>query len=156
MRLIERIVGLLPFFFSKDKKKIKEKTQRRSIGDIGEDIACRSLSEQGYVIRDRNARISHKELDIIAEDDEHVVIVEVKTLSLTRRQAEQERHRASEQIDREKAKNLLSAAKAYTSRNYNGKITRIDVIEVYLGGSEPEIVHIENAVTKATLNRHRR
>lgn len=144
------------FGISKEQKKIKEKTARRTVGDIGEDIACRYLAEHGYVVVDRNARVSHKELDIIAEDDDHTVIVEVKTLSLTREQAEGESHRASEQIDREKAANLLSAAKAYTSRHYNGKTARIDVIEVYLGSKEPEIVHIKNAITRSTLNRHRR
>ena len=157
MSKIDKITNAISsFFLSKKQKEIKKRTSRQTIGYIGEDIACKYLSEHGYAITDRNARISHKELDIVAEDDNYTVIVEVKTLSLTRDQAERESRRASEQIDREKARNLLSAAKAYTSRNYNGKMTRIDVIEVYLGAKDPEIVHIENAVTKSTVHRHRR
>ena len=135
---------------------IKKKTSRKLIGDIGEDLAADYLMDKGYDIVARNVRISHKEIDIVAKNDLYTVIVEVKTLSLSKQEAEQERHRASEQIDREKAKNIILAANAYKNMHYDGRSIRIDVIEVYLGANEPEIVHIENAIGYNTLNRHRR
>ncbi|MEE1356837.1 MAG: YraN family protein [Clostridia bacterium] len=142
--------------FGKRKENKDNRTLKRAVGDLGEEAACKYLVSHGYKIIDRNVRISHKELDIIAEDDYHIVVVEVKTLSQTREQAQQHGQRASEHIDREKALNLLSAAKYYTAANYNGKTPRIDVIEVYLGGGTPELVHTENAVNHRTLYRHRR
>ncbi len=147
---------LSSLFLKKEDGNIKAKTQRRHIGDIGEDIACEYLISLGYSIVGRNIQISHKEIDIVAEDDYTTVIVEVKTLSHTKEYAESCAHRASEQIDREKAQNILCAAQIYTKAHYNGKETRIDVIEVYLGGSSPEIVHTENAINKLMLNRRRR
>ena len=135
---------------------IKKKTSRKLIGDIGEDLAADYLMDKGYDIVARNVRISHKEIDIVAKNDLYTVIVEVKTLSLSKQEAEQERHRASEQIDREKAKNIILAANAYKNMHYDGRSIRIDVIEVYLGAKEPEIVHIENAINKTNIFRHRR
>ncbi len=132
------------------------KTFRRRIGDIGEDIACKYMSKEGYAILARNVQVSHKEIDIIAENDEYTVIVEVKTLSVTKEHAETIGGRASEQIDREKAQNVLDAAKVWCNRNYSGRTPRIDVIEVYLGDDPPSVVHIENAITERTLYRKRR
>ena len=140
----------------KKAERIKEKTSRRLIGDIGEELAAHYLKSQGYEIVGRNVTISHKEIDIVAQNDQYTVIVEVKTLSISKSEAEQERHRASEQIDREKAKNIIQCANSYRSTHYDGRCVRIDVIEVYLGSAEPEIVHIENAIGYKTLNRHRR
>lgn len=48
-------------------------------GKWGEDIAIEHLVTQGYAIVDRNFRIGHKEIDIIAIGDGHIVFVEVKT-----------------------------------------------------------------------------
>ncbi len=153
MSIKDRISSL---FVKKEAKQTKAKTERRRIGDIGEDAACEYLISKGYSIIDRNVRVSHKELDIVAEDELTTVIVEVKTLSLTKEEAEQNAHRASEQIDRKKAENILFAAKHYLSSHYNGKQPRIDVIEVYLGGPSPEIVHMKNAINKLMLTRRRR
>ena len=137
-------------------KKEKTKTVRKHIGDIGEDIACEYLCNQGYRIVARNVQISHRELDIVAEDDFTTVIAEVKTLSQTKEYALSHGHRASEQIDREKAENIISAAQIYRQKSYDGKDLRIDVIEVYLGGASPEIVHTENAINRLMLGRRRR
>lgn len=136
--------------------KAGSKTQKRMIGDIGEDAACKYLTEHGYDVIARNEQVSHKEIDIVAENDDYTVIVEVKTLSVKRTYAETVGKRASEQIDREKTKNLLYAAKTWCNRNYSGRTPRIDVIEVYLGDDPPSIVHIENAINESTLYRKRR
>ena len=53
---------------------------RRSLGDVGESIVARYLTEDGTQILDRNWRCAEGELDIVAQDAEGVLIgVEVKT-----------------------------------------------------------------------------
>lgn len=48
-------------------------------GRVGEEIACRYLEELGYIIRERNWRFRHREVDIIAQEGNELVFVEVKT-----------------------------------------------------------------------------
>ena len=142
--------------FKRKNNKTLRKTFCRRIGDIGEDIACEYLSSLGYNIIARNVQFSHKEIDIVAEDNDYTVIVEVKTLSCTQSYAQSEGKRASNQIDREKAYNVMSAARSWHMHNYSGRAPRIDVIEVYLGDNPPKIVHLENAINERTLYRKRR
>ena len=138
------------------KKETKRKTAKRSIGDIGEDVACEHLASLGYKILARNVQISHKEIDIVAEDDQYTLIVEVKTTSMSKSLADSQGKRPRDNIDREKAKNVLSAARSWCSRNYTGRSPRVDVIEVYLGDTPPTLTHIENAINTRTLYRKRR
>ena len=133
-----------------------KRTQKKMIGDIGEDIACEYLISQGYSIIARNVRVSKKELDIIAENDLFTVFFEVKTLSLSKDEAERDHHRASEQISQQKAQNTIYAAQSWHNSHYSGKEIRIDVIEVYLGDSPARVVHTQNAINKLSLYRRRR
>ena len=57
------------------------KTQKQKVGDIGENLACRFLAESGFKIIERNYRKKWGELDIIAEKEEILHFVEVKTIS---------------------------------------------------------------------------
>ncbi len=54
-------------------------------GNRGEEIACRFLRSQGYVLLGRNLRLAKDEIDILAWDpaDAVVVFAEVKTRSRT-------------------------------------------------------------------------
>ena len=49
------------------------------IGGWGEDIAMEWLRERGYLIVERNWRIGHYEIDIIAQHYDTLHFVEVKT-----------------------------------------------------------------------------
>jgi len=53
--------------------------ERKKLGSRGEDIAARFLRKQGYRIIERNYRSRLGEIDIVAEEDEVIVFVEVKT-----------------------------------------------------------------------------
>ena len=53
------------------------------LGKAGEDAAVKYLEKHDYVIRHRNWRRGHLELDIVAAKDDMLVIVEVKTRSNT-------------------------------------------------------------------------
>ena len=54
----------------------------QEIGSRGEDIAMAWLREQGYYIVERNWRIGHYEIDIIAQRFDTLHFVEVKTRSI--------------------------------------------------------------------------
>ena len=51
---------------------------RQEVGRVGEDAAVAALQARGYRILDRNVRLRHGELEVIAEDAGDVVFVEVK------------------------------------------------------------------------------
>ena len=51
------------------------------LGKAGEDAAVAYLEKNEYVIRHRNWRKGHLELDIVAAKDNELIVVEVKTRS---------------------------------------------------------------------------
>ncbi|TDA70022.1 MAG: YraN family protein [Clostridia bacterium] len=54
---------------------------RRSLGKLGEDAACRFLASRGYEIVTRNFRCRLGELDIVCRQGQTVVFVEVRARS---------------------------------------------------------------------------
>ncbi len=50
-----------------------------AVGRYGEDVAARLLAEQGWTIVERNWRCPTGEIDIVAVEDDTLVVVEVKT-----------------------------------------------------------------------------
>ncbi|MFI1049232.1 YraN family protein [Streptomyces griseoruber] len=53
---------------------------RRAMGEYGEDVAARRLSEAGMTIVERNWRCGRTgEIDIVAHDGDVLVVCEVKT-----------------------------------------------------------------------------
>lgn len=51
----------------------------KQTGDYGENLACDFLKKLGYKILERNFRIRGGEIDIVAQDNDGLVFVEVKT-----------------------------------------------------------------------------
>jgi len=62
---------------------LKKGDNRKRLGIWGEDCACSFLESQGFSIVDRNIRSPHGEIDILAQKDNQLVFVEVKTRSNT-------------------------------------------------------------------------
>lgn len=54
-------------------------THNQKIGEFGETLAKNYLIKHGYKIIDANVKLSYQELDVVAQKDEQVVFVEVKT-----------------------------------------------------------------------------
>ena len=50
-------------------------------GQKGENAAFEALLAKGYLIRDRNWRSGKNEIDIVAEKDNRIIVVEVKSRS---------------------------------------------------------------------------
>ena len=109
------------------------------LGEMGEERARDFLIENGYKIRETKWRTGSLELDIIAEKDDTLVIVEVKTRSGAFAE------NPEQYIDNRKIKNIVTAAERYIMRyDWNGH-TRFDVIAVVVNGQKVEIDHIEDA-----------
>lgn len=53
---------------------------RKQVGKLGEDVACEYLKRHGFTIRDRNYAKKTGELDIIAQEEDTLHFVEVKTI----------------------------------------------------------------------------
>jgi len=58
-------------------------TQKQTIGNLGEDMACKFLMKQGYKIIERNYRKKWGEIDIIATKNNILHFVEVKTTTVS-------------------------------------------------------------------------
>lgn len=109
-------------------------------GKWGEDLAATYLRHKGYVIVERDWKSGHRDIDIVALDDDTMVFVEVKT---RRNRIFGEPEGA---VDYRKLNNLRQAVNYYVkSRHVNCEI-RFDVVTV-IGtpdGGEPEINHIKD------------
>ncbi|MDR1865838.1 MAG: YraN family protein [Bacteroidales bacterium] len=107
-------------------------------GKQGEAIAEAYLVRKGYNILERNWYNVHQEIDIIAEKNGELIIVEVKCRS---------EHPVVEPqlaVNRKKQKMLILAANNYIQQNELDMDTRFDVITVILG-KNVKTFHIKNA-----------
>lgn len=59
----------------------KYMARHNELGRWGEDMACEKLVTEGYAIVERNWRLKHFEIDIIAKKGDRIVFAEVKTRS---------------------------------------------------------------------------
>ena len=108
-------------------------------GQKGEHLAVQYLRIKGYEILERNWRYMHKEIDIIARENDCLVIVEVKTLN----------GRAFGNpmagITRKKQSFLVRAAEAYVLNHNLDTNIRFDVIGIILEKNRSELEHIQSA-----------
>ena len=102
------------------------------IGRYGEDLAAAHLIEHGFTVIRRNYRVSRNEIDIIAENEEYILFVEVKTRSALGTDIPSRYGRPSRAVTYEKRERTLYAARAYLRAYPTTKCPRMDVIELYL------------------------
>lgn len=113
--------------------------EHNELGNVGEERAQAYLSSKGFHIRHTNWVCGKLELDIVAEKDNILVIVEVKT-----RSTETFEH-PQEAITNRKIRNIVNAAHEYIFEfDWQGE-TRFDVISVMPSGQTFIIEHIEDA-----------
>ena len=55
----------------------------QKIGQLGEDVACKFLMKQGFSILERNYTKKWGEIDIIAQKDDKIFFIEVKSKSVS-------------------------------------------------------------------------
>jgi putative endonuclease len=114
-------------------------SDRHSLGPQGEELAAGYLVRQGFRIRHRNWRSGRTEIDIIAENDQYIVFVEVKS-----RSADYAVHPA-EAVSVPKQRTIINAASNYIDTYGILKEARFDIITVIISGNSHELDHIENA-----------
>ena len=114
-----------------------------SKGAAGEVLAARFLRDNGYIVLGGNYHTRFGEVDIIAENDEYVVFVEVKS------REEDSLYRPSEAVTADKQRRIIKAALHFIAYHPNPRQMRFDVVEVVTAKGQPmkalEINHIQNA-----------
>jgi putative endonuclease len=116
-----------------------DKTKNKQTGNLGEDAASDFLKNKGYKILARNLFFAFGEIDILAEKDRSIVIVEVKTVRGCGFGLAQDLVRFAKQ-------NKLRLLARAVEQQYPNRTVRIDVIAIDFSESEPKIEHIESAV----------
>lgn len=111
--------------------------EHNDFGKAGEDIAVDYLTAEGYRVLDRNWRSGHKELDIVAEKDGVLVVVEVKSRKSNRY------GNVVDAVSPSKIRKVVMAADAYIRYNRIDFPVRFDVICIL--ESNGHIDHIVDA-----------
>lgn len=113
--------------------------QHNELGKAGEQIAVDFLIEKGYEIKQRNWRFKKAEIDIIAQLQNTLIAVEVKTRSTNDFGDPQE-------FIKPKQKNLLiNAMDEYVVSKDLDVEVRFDVIGIIKNKNETKIEHLEDA-----------
>lgn len=108
----------------------------RKIGLEGESAACDYLVNKGYTIVERNYACKLGEIDIVAQKQNLLVFVEVKTRETTKFGM------PFEAVTSSKIKNIIAVAKYYLMcHKCSGMDIRFDVISILRG----QIEHIDDA-----------
>ena len=110
--------------------------KNRRIGWIGEKLAALFLMKRLYEIKSMNEYSApYGELNLIAEKNDEIVFVEVKTVS------KEQLGSPELKIDYEKISKLEKAIDSYLIKNETNKNIRLDIITVFLGKGRPIIKH---------------
>ena len=109
------------------------------LGKEGEEEAVRYLERLNYHILHRNWRCGRKELDIVAEHQGELVIVEVKT------RRDKRFGMPEESISEAKIRRIVSSADAYVRKFHIDLPVRFDIISL-TGMEKPlQVEHITDA-----------
>ncbi|MCE4064996.1 YraN family protein [Chryseobacterium gleum] len=109
-------------------------------GKMAEDFAVEHLEKFGYKILVRNFRFQKAEIDVIAEKDNQIIVVEVKARSTDAFMLPQEA------VTKTKIKSIVSAANHYMEEFNKDNEVRFDIISVLPDENKNLIIeHIEDA-----------
>ncbi len=113
--------------------------KRLKVGLIGEQAASEYLKNHGYEIVETNYRCQLGEIDIVARDQQTVVIVEVRTRTSFSYGAPEE------SITAAKAKRLNLLARYYLRSLSQEEVScRIDLVAVMLNKNDDSVVKINH------------
>lgn len=99
---------------------------KRTFGKYGEELALKHLKEKGYIIKEINFRTGRLgEIDIIAENQEYICFIEVKTRTSLIFGT------PAESVGYKKQENIRKLAWTYLKLNgIKNKPIRFDIVEV--------------------------
>ncbi|MBE6842438.1 MAG: YraN family protein [Ruminococcus sp.] len=107
---------------------------KRDLGNKGEDAVCRYIEKYGYRIIERNFVCKKGEIDIIAENDDTIAFIEVKS------RKEDSMVSGAEAVNYTKKMRIIKTAAYYTYKNPLTKQPRFDIAEVILKNNIPSIL----------------
>jgi len=113
--------------------------QHNELGKKGEVEAAEFLEKKGYVIMQRNFVFQNAEIDIIAQKDNILAIVEVKTRSSLDFGLPQDF------VKPKKVQLLVKAVNEYVISNDLDVEVRFDIIAIHNNKQTFDIEHIEDA-----------
>ena len=140
-----------------NKEKQDNRTDKRKIGDIGENIACRFLMKRGFEIIKQNYNKKWGEIDIIARKGQKLHFIEVKSVtrdSLKYVSPETDTYRPEDNLHPWKLKRLSRVIQTYLL-GYKGNrdVThetdwQFDVVVVYLDlkGLQAKVNYMEDII----------
>ena len=113
---------------------------RLSFGLFGEELACQTLEQRGYVILTRRYRTKHGEIDIVARHGECLVFVEVKA------RQDGSFGDPEEAVTLRKQQQMVWMATDYLARQVAGEVAcRFDVVGINTRTDPPSVTVIEDA-----------
>ena len=113
--------------------------KHNELGKKGEEIAADFLQKAGYEILETNWVFQKAEIDIIAQKENILAIVEVKTRTSADFGLPQDF------VKGKKIQNLVKAVDQYLTENDLDLEVRFDIIGILLNNKEISIEHIEDA-----------
>ena len=113
--------------------------QHNELGKKGEQLAVDFLLKNNYDILERNYRFDKAEVDIIAQKDDIIAIIEVKTRSSI------DFGNPQDFVKPKQIKNLVKAVDAYITENDLDVEARFDIVAIVKENSKFQIEHLENA-----------
>ncbi|WP_343748939.1 YraN family protein [Fluviicola sp.] len=111
----------------------------QELGMFGEQMAQRFLLKNGYTIRKTNYRYLKFEIDIIAEKNDQIVVVEVKT----RQTAEIGEPWMA--VTKKKQRQIILCADHYVQSGNLSQEVRFDIISIVHNQYRTKLEHIEDA-----------
>jgi len=113
--------------------------EHNELGKKGEELAVAHLEQNGYLILETNYIFQKAEIDIIAQNNEYVIVVEVKTRTTDVFGLPQEFVKPS------KIKLLVKAINEYVEQNQIEKEIRFDIVSVLKQKKGFVVEHLEDA-----------
>jgi putative endonuclease len=121
----------------------KNNSNKKKLGKIGEDLVEFYLRREGKKIIDRNYFCKFGEIDIVANDNDIIIFVEVRT-----RSGNQDSEQAIYSINKKKEKHMIDSAMNYVSEKQIDKPYRFDVALVNENDGLFNISYYENVIFK--------
>jgi putative endonuclease len=113
--------------------------QHNELGKLGEELAVDFLQQNGYDILETNWIFQKAEVDIIAQKENTLAIVEVKTRSSIDFGLPQDF------VKPKKIQLLVKAVNEYVVQNELDVEVRFDIIAIHKEGNQLNIEHLEDA-----------
>ncbi|UTW64866.1 YraN family protein [bacterium SCSIO 12643] len=109
------------------------------LGKAGEKVVQEYLVANGYSILELNYRFGRDEIDIIAQENEFIVFIEVKTRATCFFETPEQA------VNLQKQKRIIRVANQYLIENDLDNEARFDIFGVTINHSEQSINHIKSA-----------